>query len=216
MCEAPLCFISPGVSSQWCLLSGWCHVAISFSVALFFCPQFFLVSEFFPMVSLLASAGQSFRTSFFRSFSVNPSNEYSEFISFMIEWFYLLAVQGTLKSLLQHHSSKASVLWWLAFLWTLLSHPYMMTGKTIALTIRTFVVEVISLFFNTLSRFVKAFFPRSKHILISWLQSLSLVILEPNGGKRDSICVSIFSPSFYFPWKDGTGCYGFSFLNAEF
>ena len=149
------------------------------------------------MISLLASAGQSFRTSVFRSFSVSPSNEYLEFISFMIEWFYLLAVQGTLKSLLQHHSSKASILWCLAFLWTLLSHPYMMTGKTIALIIRTFVVEVISLFFNTLSRFVKAFLPRSKHILISWLQSLSLVILEPNGGKRDSVFPFFPLPSIF-------------------
>ena len=97
-------------------------------------------------------------------FSISPSNEYSRLISFSTDWFDLLAVQGTLKSLLQHHSSKASIVWCSAFFMVQLSHPYMTTGKTIALTRQTFVVKVMSLLFNTLSRLVIAFLPRSKHL----------------------------------------------------
>ncbi|CAI9162570.1 unnamed protein product [Rangifer tarandus platyrhynchus] len=104
------------------------------------------------------------------SFSINPPNEYSELISSRIDWFDLLAVQGTLKSLLQHHNLKASILWHSAFFMVQLSHLYMTTGKTIALTIRTFAVNVMPLLFNTLSRFVIAFLSRSKQLLISWLQ----------------------------------------------
>ena len=121
-------------------------------------------------------------------------NEYSELISFRIDWFDLLAVQGTLKNLLQHHSSKASILWHSAFFIVQLSHPYMTTGQTIALTRWTFVGKVMSLLFNKLSRLVTAFLPRSKHLLISWLQSPSAVILEPK--KIKSITVSIFSPIY--------------------
>ena len=110
-----------------------------------------------------------------------------------IAWFDLLAVQGTLKSLLQHHSSKASLLQRLAFFMVQLSYPYMATGKTIALTIRTFVSIVMSLLFNMLSRLAIAFLPRSKHLLISWLQSPSAVILKPK--KVKSVTVSIVSPS---------------------
>ena len=113
------------------------------------------------------------------SFSISPSNEYSGLISFRIDRLDLFAVQGTLKSLLQHHSSKASILGCSAFFGVHLSHPYMTAGKTIALTRLTFVGKVMSLLFNMLSRFVTAFLPRSKHLLISWLQSPSAVILEP-------------------------------------
>ena len=112
------------------------------------------------------------------SFSISPSNKYSGLISFKIAYLDLLAVQGTLKSLLQHHSSKASILQRSAFFIVQLSHPYMTTGKTIALTIWIFVGKVMSLLFNMLSRFVIAFLPRSKHLLISWLQSPSAVILD--------------------------------------
>ena len=112
------------------------------------------------------------------SFSITPSNEYSEVISFRIDWLDLLAVQGTLKHLLQHHSSKASILWHSGFFVAQLLHPYMTTGKTIALTKWIFVSNVVALLFNTLSRFVIAFLPRSKCLLISWLQSPSAVILE--------------------------------------
>ena len=126
-------------------------------------------------------------------FRISPSDEYSELISFRMDWFDLLAVQGTLKSLLQHHSSKASILQCSAFFMVQLSHPYMTTGKTIALTRRTFVGKVMSLFFNMLSRLLIAFLPRSKCLLISWLQSLSAVILEPK--KIKSLTDSIASLS---------------------
>ena len=127
------------------------------------------------------------------NFSTSPSNDYSALISFRINWFHLLAVQGTLKSLLQHHSSKASILWHSAFFIVQLSHPCMTTGKTIVLTIQTFVGKAMSLLFNMLSRFSIAFLPRSKHLSISNLQSPSAVILEPKNIK--SVTVSIGSPS---------------------
>ena len=127
------------------------------------------------------------------SFSISPSNEYSGLISFRINWFDLLAVQGTLMSLLQHHSSKASILQHSAFFSVQLSYLYMTTGKTIALTRQTFVSKVMSLLFNMLSRLVIALLPRSKHLLISWLQSPSAVILESK--KIKSVTVSIVSPS---------------------
>ena len=113
------------------------------------------------------------------SFNISPSNEHPGLISFRMDWLDLLAVQETLKSLLQHHSSKASILQCSAFFIVQLSHPYMTTGKTIALTRWTFVGKVMSLLFNMLSRLVITFLPRSKHLLISWLQSLSAVILSP-------------------------------------
>ena len=114
------------------------------------------------------------------SFSISLSNEYSGLISFTIDWLDLPAVQGTLKNLLQHHSSKASILWCSAFFTVQLSHPYMITGKTIGLTRQTFVGKIMSLLFNMVSRLVIGFFsPRVKHLLFSWLQSPSTVILEP-------------------------------------
>ena len=125
------------------------------------------------------------------SFSIGPSKEYSRLISFRIDWFDLLAVQGTLKSLLQQHSSKASVVWCSALFMVELSHPYMSTGKTIALTRRTFVSKVMSLLFNMLPTLVRAFLPRSRRLLISWLQSLFAVTLEPK--KIKSVTVSIVS-----------------------
>ena len=127
------------------------------------------------------------------SFSISPSNEYSGLISFRIAWFDLLAVQGTLKSLLQHHSSKASVLQHSAFFMIKLSYPYMTTGKTIALTRPTFVGKVMSLLFNMLSRLVIAFLPKNKCLLISWLQSPSAVILESQ--KIVSHCFHCFTIS---------------------
>ena len=132
------------------------------------------------------------------SFNITPSNEYPGLISFRMDWLDLLAVQGTLKSLLQHHSSKASILWRSAFFTVQLSHPYMTTGKTIALTRRTFVDKVMSLLFNVLSRLVITFLPRSKRLLISWLQSPSAVILEPRKIKSatvsPSICHEVMGP----------------------
>ena len=127
------------------------------------------------------------------SFSISPSNEYSGLISYRVDCFGLLAIQGTLKCLLQHHGSKASILRCSAFFMVQLSHPYMTTGKTIALTIWTFVGKVMSLLFNMLSRFVIAFLPRSKFLLISWLQSPSAAISEPK--KIKPLTVSIVCPS---------------------
>ena len=143
----------------------------------------------------------------------STSNEYSGLISFRIDWFDLLTVRQTLKSLPQHHCPKTSILQCSAFFIVQLSHPYMTTGKTRALTRRTFVGKVMSLLFNMLSRLVITFLPRSKHLLISWLQSASAVILEPLQNKIYHCfhCVPI-----YLPWSDVTGCHDLSFLNVEF
>ena len=167
---------TPEVYPNSCPLSCWCHPTISSSVVPFSsCLHSFPASESFPVSQFFASGGQSFGVS--ASTSV-PSNEHPGLISFRMDWLDLLTVQGTLKSLLQHHSSKASILH-SAFFIVQLSHPYMTTGKVIALNRQTFVDKVMSLLFNILSRLLITFFPRSKHFLISWLQSPSLVILEP-------------------------------------
>ena len=145
------------------------------------------------------------------SFSISPSNEYSGLISIRMDWLDPLAVQGTLKSLLQYHSSKVSVLQCSAFFMIQLSHPYMTTGKTITLTRWNFVGKVMSLVFNMLSGLVIAFLPRSKHLLSSWLQSPSAVILEP--AKIVSHCFHCFP--IYLPWSDGTRRHDLSFLNVD-
>ena len=146
------------------------------------------------------------------SFSISPSNEHPGLISFRIDSLDLLAVQGTLKSPLQHHSSKASILQCSAFFTVQLSHPYMTTGKTIALTRWTFVGRVMTLLFNMLSRLVITFLPRSKCLLISWLQSPSAVILEPKKMKSHYFhCFPI-----YLPWNDGTRCLHLCFYMVEF
>ena len=147
------------------------------------------------------------------SFSISPSKEHPGLISFRMDWLDLLAVQGTLKSLLQHHSPKASILQCSAFFTVQLSYPYMTTGKTIALTRRTFVGKVMSLLLNMLSRLVITFLPRSKCLLISWMQLPSAVILEPPPKKKVWHCFHCFP--IYFPWSDGTRCHDLSFLNVE-
>ena len=163
-CPSP----TPRVYSNSCRLSRWCHPTISCSVIPFSSrPQSFPASGSFPVSQLCIRWPKYW--SF--SFSISPSNEYSGLIFFRIEWLDILIVQETLKNLLQH-VSKASTLWRSAFFIIQLSHPYMTTGKTIALTRRTFVDKVMSLLFNMLSRLVTMFLPRSKHLLISWLQSL--------------------------------------------
>ena len=145
------------------------------------------------------------------SFSISPSNEHSGLISFRMDWLDLLAVQGTLKSLLQHHSSKASISQCLAFFIVQLSHPYMTPGKTIILTRWTFAGKVMSLLFNVLSRLVITFLARSMRLLISRLQSPSAVILEPTKIKSASFH---YFP-IYLPRSDGTRCHGLCFLNTE-
>ena len=172
-CPSP----TPGVYSNSFLLSRWCRPTISSSVIPFSSRlQSFSVLGFFSNESVLRIRWLEF-WSF--NFNISPSNEQPGLISFRMDWLDLLAVQEALKSLLQHHSSKAPFLWCSAFFTVQLSHPYMTTGKTIALTRQTFVVRVMSLLFNMLLRLVITFLPRSKCLLISWLQSPSAVILEP-------------------------------------
>ena len=144
------------------------------------------------------------------SFSIIPSIEIPGLISFRMDGLDLLAIQGTFKSLLQHHSAKASILWCSAFFTVQLSHPYMTTGKTIALTGRTLVGKVMSLLLNMLSRLVTTFLPRSRRLLISWLQLPSAVILEPPKIKSDT--VSTVYPSIS---QEVMGCHDISFLNVE-
>ena len=147
------------------------------------------------------------------SFGISPSNEHPGLICFRMAWLDLLAVQGTLKSLLQHHSSKASILQCSAFFTVQLSHPYMTTGKATALTKQTFVSKVMSLLFNMLSRLVITFLPRSRCLLISWLQWPSAVILEP---PQNKVCYCFHCFPIYLPWSDETRCHDLSFLNVEF
>ena len=182
---------TPGVNSNSCPSSQWCHPTISSSVVPFSsCPQSLPASGSFPMSQLFASYGQRI-WSF--SFRISPSDEHPELISFRMDWLDLLEEDSWESLGLQHHSSKASILRLSAFFTVQLSLPYMTTGKTIALTRQTFVGKVMSLFFNMLSRLVITFLPRSKCLLILWLQSPSAVILEPKKIKSDT--VSTVSPS---------------------
>ena len=173
-CPSPM----PGACSNSFPSSWQCHPTI--------CIPLPLPPSVFPRVFSNESALHIRWLKYWRFiFSISPCSEYSGLISFRVDWFDLLAVQGTLKSLLQHHSSKVLILWRSAFFIVQLSHPYTTTGKTIALTRRTFVGKVMSLVFNMLSRLVIAFLPRSKRLLISWLQSTSAVIF---GAPQNKVC----------------------------
>ena len=180
------------------------HLSVMSSNHLILCHPLLLPPSIFPSISVFSNES-ALRIRWPKywsfSFSIRPSSEYSGLIFFGMDWMDLLAVQGTLKSLLQHHSSKASILRHSALFILQLSHPYMTTGKTIALTRRTFVGKVMSLLFNMLSRLIITFLPRSKCLLISWLQSPSAVILEPNNIKSapvstvfPSICHEVMGP----------------------
>ena len=201
-CPSP----APGACSNSCPLSQWCHPPISSSVVPFSsCLQSFPASGSFPIsLHQVAKVLELL-------FSISLSNEYSGLISFGMDWLDLLAFQRTLKSLLQHHSSKALILQCSVFLIVQLSHPYTTTGKIIALTRRTFISKVMSLLFNMLSKLVIAFLSRSKCLLMSWLQSPSAVILEPLFIYKVSQCFHCFP--IYVPWSDGTRCHDLSFLN---
>ena len=199
-------FVTPGttarqaslsITNSQSLLKLMSTVSVMLSNHLIPCRPLPLLPSIFPSIRVFSNeSALHIRWPKYWSFSFNisPSNEHPGLISFRMDWLDLLAVQGTHKSLLQHHSSKASVLWSSAFFIVQLSHPYMTTGKTIALTRRTFVGKVMSLLFNTLSRLVITFLPRNKRLLISWLQSTSTVILEPRKIKSDT--VSTVSPSY--------------------
>ena len=181
---------------SWSLLKVMSIESVMPSNHLILCHPLLLLLSVFPSIRVFSSESVlciRWPKYWSFNFSISLSNEYSESISFRMDWLDLLAVQGTLKSLPQHHSSKASILHHSAFFMVQLSHAYMTTRKTIALTLWTFVGKVMSLLFNTLSRFVITFLPRSKRLLISLLQSWSTVILEPR--KRKSVIVSTFSPS---------------------
>ena len=170
---------------------------------LILCHPLLLLPSIFPSIRVFSNeSALLIRWSKYWSFSfnINPSNEHWGLISFRMDWLDLLAVQGTLKSLLQHHSSKAAILRCSVFFIVQLSHPFMTTGKTKALTRWIFVDKVMSLLFNMLSRLVIALLPRSKCLLVSWLQSLSTVILEPP--KIKSATVFTIYPSFAMKWKD--------------
>ena len=167
-CQASLSF-----SISWSLFKLMSIESVMPSNHLILCRPLLLLLSVFPSIRVFSNESVlHIRWPKYWSFSISLSQEYSGLISFRIDWFYLLAIQGTLKSLLQHHSSKASILWPSAFFMVQFSHPYMTTRKTIALTRWTFVGKVMSLLFNMLSRFIIAFLPRSKGLLISWLQSL--------------------------------------------
>ena len=179
------------------------------------CHPLFLLRSVFPIIRVFSnelSLLMRWLKYWSVSFTISPSNEYSGLISFSTDWLDLLANQGTLKSLLQHHSSKASIHRSSTFFMVQLSNRYMTTGKTIALTIWTFVGRVIYLLFNTQSKFVIAFLPRSKHLLISWLPSQSSV----SGAQENKIFHCFHCFSIYMSWNDGNGCHDLSFLNAEF
>ena len=182
--------LSPRVYSNSCPLSQWCHPTVSSSVVLFSCLQPFPASGSFPMSHFFLSCGQSIGA--LALASILPMS-YSGLISFRIDWFDLLAVQGTLQSLFQHHNSKVSILQHSAFFMIHLSLPYITNGKKHSFDSMDLCHKGMSLLFNKLSRFVIAFPSRSKHLLISWLQSLSTVILEPK--KIKSVTVFIFSSS---------------------
>ena len=181
---------------------------------LILCRPLLLLSPILPSIRVFSNETISMRWPKYWSFSFSiiSSKEHPRLISFRMDWLDLLAVQGTLKSLLKHDSSKASILWRSAFFTVQLSHPYMATGKTIALTRRTLVGKAMFLLLNMLSRLVKTFLPRSKRLLISWLQSPSAVILKAPQNKLWH-CFHCFP--IYFPWSDGTKCHDLSFLNVE-
>ena len=170
---------SLSIPSSWSLLK-FMSIELVMPSKHLLCRPLLLLPSVFPSIRVFSNVSVLIRYPKYSSFSISPSNEYSGLISFRIDWLDLLAIQGTLKSLLQHHSSEASILWCSVFFMVQLSHPHMTTGKTIALTRWIFVGKVMSLIFNMLSRSVVAFLPRNKHILISCLQSSSAVILEPS------------------------------------
>ena len=194
--QTTACQASLSITNSWCLPKLMFIELVIPSNHLIFCHPLLLLPSLFPNIRVFSNESAfHIRWPKYWSFSFNISlcNEHLGPISLRMDWLDLLAVQGTLKSLLQHHSSKASILWCSAFFIVQLSHPHMTTGKTTALTRRTFVDKVMSLLFNMPSRLVVTFLPRSKHLLISWLQSPSAVILEPQ--KIKSVTISTVSPS---------------------
>jgi len=190
------CQVSLSITSSWRLLKFMSVQSVMPSNHLILCHPLLLLPSIFPSIRVFSNESVlhiRWPKYWSFNFTISPLDDYSGLISFRMDWLDLLVVQGTLKSLLQHHSSKESIHWHSAYFIVQLSHPYMTTGKTRALTRQTFAGKVMSLLFNMLSGLVIAFLPRSKYLLISWLQSISAVILEPKNIK--SLTVSIVSPS---------------------
>ena len=200
-CPSP----TPRACSNSCPLSWWCHPTISSSVISFSCLHYFLASGSFLWVSFHIRWPMYWNF----CFSISPSNECSGLISFRIDWFDLLVVQGTLKSLLQHHSSKASVLQCSTFFMVWHTHLDMTTGKTIDLTIWIFVSKVMSLLLNMLSRLVIAFLPRSKSLNFM----AAVTICSDFGAQENKVCHCFHCFPIYLPWSDGNRCHDCSFLN---
>ena len=202
------------VELTWTRVWGWSiELVIPSNYLILCCPL--LLPSILPSIRVFSSeSGLRMRWSKYWSFSfsISPSSEDSGLTAFRMDCLDLLVVQGTLKKLLQHHSSKVSILQHSAFFTVQLSHSYMTTGKTIALTRQTFVCKVMSLLLNVLSRLVITFLSRGKRLLISWLQSPSAVILEP----KKIVCHCFHCFPIYLPWSDGTRCHDLNFLNVEF
>ena len=209
------CQTSLSITNSQSLLKLMSIESVVPSSHLILCHPLLLSPSIFPIIKVFLNVSVlCIRWPKYWSFSFNiiPSNEYSGLMTLRIDWFDLLAVQGTLKSLLQHYSSKATILQCLAFLMVQLSYPYMTTGKTITLTRWTFVGKIMSLLYTMLSRLLIVFLSRSEGLLVSWLQSPSAVILEPPKNKVWH-CFHCFP--IYFPWSDGTGCHDLRFLSVE-
>ena len=208
---------SLSITNSWSLLKLMSIESLMPSNHLILCRPLLLPPSIFPSIRVFSN-GSVLRIKWPKywgcSFNISPPNEYSRLISFRIDWLDPFAVQGTLKCLLKHCSSKASILRHSAFFTVQLSHPYMTTGKTIALIRQTFVGKVMSLLFNMLSSLVIAVLPRSKRLLISWLQSPSAVILEPP--KIKFLTVSIVCPSICHEVMGPNAMHDLSFLNVEF
>ena len=209
--QASLSITNSQICSKACPLSQWCHPTILSSVIPFSSRlQSFPASGYFQMSQFFVSGGQSIGVS---SFSISPSNEYSGLISFRIDWLDLLAVQGSLKSLLQYHSSKAMILQRSAFFIVQLSHPYMTTGKTKALTRWTFADKVMSLLFNMLSRLVIGFLPRSK--CLNFMAAVT-ICSDFGAPPQNKVCHCFHCFPIYLQWSEGTRCHDLSFLNVDF
>ena len=207
--------LSLSITNSWSLLRLMSIESVMPSNHLILCHPLLLLPSIFPSIRVFSSASVlliRWPQYWSFSFSISPSNDYSGLISFRMNWLDLHADQGTLKSLLQHHSSKASILQCSAFFIDQLSHPYMTTGKTIALTRWAFVDKLMSPLFNMLSGLIIAFLPRSKYLLISWLQSSSADF----GAQKNKVCYCFHCFPIYLPWSGETRCHDLSFLNAEF
>ena len=204
--------LSPRVCSNSCPLSHWMVPSNHLTLCPRPSPPALSLSQHQGLSQWIGSSQWRWPKYWSFSFNISLFIEYSGLISLKIDCFDILAVQETLKSLLQHYNLKMSFLWYSAFFMDKLSHLYVTTEKTIVLTLQLFVSKVISLLFHMLSRFVIAFLLRSKHLLISWLQTLSTVILEP----KKIYCHCFHFHFIYLPWSDGTRNHDLSFLNVEF